>query len=127
VKYEHFLFRLTLIACLGCFVELAWAQTPAPVGAVPANAITTSAGGIQITFVPGSVPQLTVASTSADTVSGIAVPAALAVAITPALRYVDKHGKDIDPKSIKPTERLQPLYDSGPGGLVLQTVMVDRD
>ncbi len=70
---------------------------------------------------PGSAPVLTAASSSGDTTPN------LVAAISGSIRYIDKHGKAIDPKSIKPTERLQPLYDSGPGGLVLVKVMVDRN
>jgi hypothetical protein len=106
--------------------RLALAQTTAPIAAAPvANTIATSAGGIQITFVPGSGPVLTATSTGEEKTPVLAP--GLAVASTKTVRFIDQHGRDIDPKTIKPTERLQPLYDSGPAGAVLQTVMVDRD
>jgi hypothetical protein len=49
------------------------------------------------------------------------------VATVHTVRFVDKHGGDVDPSSIKPTERLQPIGGSGPQGLILQQILVDRD
>lgn len=97
------------------------AQTPAPVVQLPENAITTVANGVSITFVPGSAPVLTANSASSDVSPG------LAIAASNTVRYIDKHGKPVDPATIKPNESLQPIFDAGPNGRVLQTIMVDRD
>jgi len=81
----------------------------------------TCANGIKLTFVPGANPILTAEATDGTVSPG------LAVAAVHTIRFVDKQGHDVDPTSIKATERLQPLGGSGPNGLILQKIMVDRD
>jgi hypothetical protein len=118
------------------------AQSPAPV-ATSANTITVVANGICLTFTPGNTPAITATSTevappaatpsvaSSPGLNPRAIPASSAtpipVAVSKSFHFVDKHGRTIDSRTIKPTERLQPLFDSGPTGQVLQAVMVDRD
>jgi len=43
------------------------------------------------------------------------------------VQYIDKHGRPVDPASIKVGERLQAISDWGPNGPVIQQIMVDRD
>ena len=74
------------------------------------------ANGIVFTITPGSPPRL-----SAVTTDG--APAT----ISKTLRFVDKHGRNVDPHTITSSTRFQAIYDSTANGLVIQQVMVDRD
>jgi hypothetical protein len=128
---------LTLVAA-----HTAPAQSSTPV-ATSANTITAVANGIQLTFIAGSTPTVTAISTDAATspaatpaaslaLNPNAIPSASATPIPPipvskSFRFADKQGRTIDPKTIKLTERLQPVAAWGPSGPVLQAVVVDRD
>ena len=115
--------NLILFASVAVAASQVLAQTPTPAVLPPANAITTVANGVSIMFVPGSAPVLTANSAS----TADAAAPGLAIAASKTIRYIDKHGKPIDPASIKPSESLQPILDSGPNGRVIQTIMVDRN
>ena len=117
---------------LGAAPLSAHSQTPTPAATttgtavatgtpLPANTMITCANGIKLTFVPGTNPILTAEATDGT------VPPGLAAAAVHTVRFIDKNGRDVDPATIRPTERLQPLGGSGPNGLILQKIMVDRD
>ena len=138
--------RPSILICSAVLVltapQTAPAQSSAPV-ATSTSTITVVANGISLTFTPGSAPVVTATSTEIGSRSAAPAPATtpglnpaaipstnatpIPVAVSKSFHFINKHGQTIDSKTIKQTERLQPLFDSGPNGQVLQAVMVDRD
>ena len=119
MKIERLKFIHTIFACLAVYISVAANARTAQSGVPPsiANGISVIANGIVLTVTPGSPPTITAASATDG--SPIAIPK--------NLRFVDKHGRNVDPASITLETRFQAIYDSGPNGPVIQQVMVDRD
>ena len=100
-------YRIILVTA--CALALATArspaQKPAPPPEIPPNALVTVANGVQLIFLPGPNPTLTARATSGEDLAP-----GLSVAINQTVRYVDKKGQSIDPKSITSSDRIQALY-----------------